>query len=292
MEENSKSEILKNVSDRVYFSVDANIINRLGKELVGRAETAVSELVKNAYDADARTVKLDFINSFNSGGILTIEDDGHGMSREELIKGFMTLSSTSKIHEPLSPKFGRHRAGRKGIGRFATQFLGEKLTVITQKEDSSYAIKIVIDWNDYEMDKEISTIENSIEIIDKTKNYGTTLIIESLRQTWTDSQIKRVFRYVSDLLQPSFLSKQSEDLKIANQSDEFFLVECFRTENGVSVMIADLNKILLEKSLAIIEGFVDVNGNAFLKLNSPSFGISDLIIPINLNSINKRPIIG
>lgn len=35
----------------VNFTVDAGIINRLGKELVGRAETAVSELVKNAYDA-------------------------------------------------------------------------------------------------------------------------------------------------------------------------------------------------------------------------------------------------
>lgn len=284
IENNPKTEVLRNEPETIYFSVDANIINRLGKELVGRAETAVSELIKNAYDADGRLVKLDFIDSCNSGGILIIDDDGHGMNREELIKGFMTLSSTSKIHEPLSPKYGRHRAGRKGIGRFATQFLGEKLTVITQKENSDHALKIVIDWNDYEMDKEISTIENYIEIVDKTKNCGTTLIIETLRQTWTDAQIKRVFRYISDLLQPSFLSKHSADLKIANQSDEFFLVECFRTENGLSVVIADLNKILLEKSLAIIEGNVDADGNAFLKLNSENFEISNFTLPISASA--------
>lgn len=39
---------------RVGFTIDAGLIQRLGYELVGRAETAVSELIKNAYDADAR----------------------------------------------------------------------------------------------------------------------------------------------------------------------------------------------------------------------------------------------
>jgi hypothetical protein len=47
------SEIAKLDDSQVRFSVDAGIINRLGKELVGKHETAVSELVKNAFDADA-----------------------------------------------------------------------------------------------------------------------------------------------------------------------------------------------------------------------------------------------
>ena len=54
------NEIAKLDDSNVRFSVDAGIINRLGKELVGRQETAVSELVKNAYDADAKNVKLIF----------------------------------------------------------------------------------------------------------------------------------------------------------------------------------------------------------------------------------------
>ena len=43
---------------RVGFTIDAGLIQRLGYELVGRAETAVSELIKNAYDADARNVNV------------------------------------------------------------------------------------------------------------------------------------------------------------------------------------------------------------------------------------------
>src|SRR5690606_9274887 len=104
------------------------------------------------------------------------------------------------------------RAGRKGIGRFATQFLGERLIIITQVASEEHATKVTIDWNSYEMDKELSAIENQIEIIPKQKEQGTTLIIDNLRHSWTDAQIRRVFRYVSDLLQPTFLSNRSVEL--------------------------------------------------------------------------------
>ena len=118
--------------ENVRFSVDASHISRLGRELVVKKETAVSELVKNAYDADATQVTLTFENVDLSGGRLTIEDDGHGMIREQLIAGFMRLSTTDKIHTPYSPRFHRLRAGSKGIGRFAAHRLGKKLTIITQ----------------------------------------------------------------------------------------------------------------------------------------------------------------
>ena len=134
------NEIAKLDDSNVRFSVDAGIINRLGKELVGRQETAVSELVKNAYDADAKNVKLIFINARNKGGTLEIIDDGTGMNKEELVNGFMRLSSSDKIHNPISNKYQRIRAGRKGIGRFATQRLGNKLTIVTQKANLDYAL--------------------------------------------------------------------------------------------------------------------------------------------------------
>ncbi|WP_183561649.1 hypothetical protein [Mucilaginibacter sp. SP1R1] len=40
------------------FKVDAGLIDRLGRELVGKGETAVSELIKNSYDADATKVTV------------------------------------------------------------------------------------------------------------------------------------------------------------------------------------------------------------------------------------------
>lgn len=113
--------------DYLRFSVDSGIISRLGQQLVAREETAVSELVKNAYDADAVEVRLVFNGADKPGGLLFIKDNGVGMTRLQLVDGFMRLASKEKIREPKSPKYGRLRAGRKGIGRFAAQRLGKSL---------------------------------------------------------------------------------------------------------------------------------------------------------------------
>lgn len=61
------------------------MIDRLGTELVARQKTAVSELVKNFYDAGARIVTLKFENSDSIGGTLVIDDDGLGMTKEQLL---------------------------------------------------------------------------------------------------------------------------------------------------------------------------------------------------------------
>lgn len=244
--------------DKVRFSVDAGIIDRLGRELMAKQETAVSELVKNAYDADANEVTLQFINTDVVGGTLIIEDDGHGMDLEALRKGFMRLSSTDKVHNPVSPKYGRKRAGRKGIGRFATQRLGSKLTIITQTEQSETALKVTIEWDDYQIDRDISLVANQVEELSKQKSQGTTLIIDNLREHWTTAEIQRVFRYVSDLLQPSYLSdrlKKSEVI-FASQEDNSFSVKCQREVNGEFETISDIDKSFFEKSLAVFEGCI------------------------------------
>lgn len=143
------NELLKQDREHVRFSVDAGIINRLGKELVGRAETAISELIKNAYDAEASYAHLVFKDAVRAGGSFEIEDDGNGMTYDELINGFMRISSSDKIHRPVSPRYKRKKAGKKGIGRFAAQRLGKQLIIITQTVDSPQAIKATINWDDY-----------------------------------------------------------------------------------------------------------------------------------------------
>lgn len=146
------NELAKFDSENVRFSVDAGIISRLGEELVGKRDTAVAELIKNAYDADATEVDVIFQNAWSIGGSLIIDDNGLGMTRKQLVDGFMRLSAADKIHNPVSPHFERTRAGRKGIGRFAAQRLGSYLTIITQTKDSDMALKVEIRWDAFESD--------------------------------------------------------------------------------------------------------------------------------------------
>lgn len=249
----------KNIKE-VGFTVDAGLIQRLGYELVGRAETAVSELIKNAYDADATVVDVDFIDSYQKGGTLVISDNGIGMSEDQLINGFMRISSADKIHNPVSERFKRTKAGRKGIGRFATQRLGTRLIIVTQTLEASHATKIVIEWSKYEIDIELSSIKFPIIYVEKEKEEGTTLIIEGLTERWTDTSIKRVYRYVLDLLQPEYLTPNStSNLNSFPNSREYqkFKVRFHQTLNGEKITIAGKADDITKKALVYIEGYVD-----------------------------------
>lgn len=264
--------------NQVRFSVDAAIIDRLGKELVAKHETAVSELVKNAYDADATKVTLSFIDSYNPGGTLQIEDNGLGMTREQLVNGFMRLSSSEKLHYPRSPRYNRKRAGKKGIGRFSAQRLGQNLTIITQTLDSHQALKITVNWEDFKSDIDLSTISNEISFVEKTKDEGTTLLIENLRDGWTEAQIKRVYRYASDVLQPFPLAKTKKDSKHPN--DPGFKLLCNEIYEGKKFKIADEQTMFFKHAVAEIDGKVDNEGFMYLSLKSKKLNhhVKDILL--------------
>lgn len=257
------------------FSVDAGLIQRLGYELVGRAETAVSELIKNSYDADATSVDVQFINPYQIGGTLVISDNGTGMNEYQLEFGFMRISSTDKVHNPISIKYGRPKAGRKGIGRFAAQRLGRKLTIITQTKDSDKAVKLLIDWEKYTIDCDLTSIKFPIEYVTKDKPEGTILIIDDLREKWTDASISRIFRYVSELFQPDYLSDRSKESNLAVQNESSFKVNFYQKVNDINIPILNDKKVFFDKALAIFEGHVGLDHKGSVTVKSTSLNIDD-----------------
>lgn len=249
--------------DHVRFSVDSGIINRLGNELVGKRETAVGELVKNAYDADAEEVNLIFERAWTPGGTLRIEDTGNGMTREQLINGFMRLSSASKVNEPYSPVYHRARAGKKGIGRFAAQRLGNKLTIITQTKDSTNAIKVSFEWNRFVSDTDLWSVESVIEEIPKQKPKGTNLIIEDLREGWTDAILAKTNRSVMTLLQPFPIGK-TEDAS----HDPGIQIGFYRDEVSDETKVIDSVESVYDLALVEIDGAVGDDGLAHWSMRS------------------------
>lgn len=263
--------------ENIRFSVDAGVIDRLGSELVARQETAVSELVKNAYDADATKVNIKFENSDEIGGTLYIEDNGTGMNREQLINGFMRISSSSKVHNPFSDTFKRKRAGQKGIGRFAVQRLGQKLTITTQTESDETALVLSINWDDYATDLDLNTITNKIFSKKKNKEKGTILKIEGLKDKWSEASIKRVFKYIGDILQPFPLSDIEENFNDEELNyDPGFKVYFFKIINGRQINIADEKTMVYNHATAIINGWVDENGHGLYSVESNQLDIDDV----------------
>jgi signal transduction histidine kinase len=262
--------------NQVRFSVDAGHISRLGRELVAREETALSELVKNSYDADASIVELIFEGSDHPGGTLTISDNGTGMNREQLINGFMRLSSAEKARNPLSPKYKRLRAGRKGIGRFAAQRLGSKLTVVTEPEGEKLRLEINIDWNQFVSERDLFSIASDIKELPALGKPGTILLITDLVEAWSDAAINRMYRYIADLLQPFPLSKVRDESK----SDPGFHVTIYRERGGEITEVASIDQLVYEHALAVIEGVVDKQGKGYWSINSSLLSLNDAAVAI------------
>lgn len=268
--------ISKSDEKNVRFTIDASHISRLGIELVSRQETAVAELIKNSYDADAPTVDLIFKNTAVKGGVLEIIDAGHGMTREQVVSGFMRISTQDKVINPLSEKFKRQKAGRKGIGRFATQRLGRKLIIFTQLEGAAESLKLEIDWDLFEGGKDLYSISSQITSSEKMPTPGTVLRIENLRDSWSDAQIQRSFRHVANLLQPFPLDKKSR----RPTDDPGFKIAFFKESKGDLTTIADEEQSVYAHAAGQFTGEISADGMALIRINSPKYKIDEIERPL------------
>lgn len=276
-------KILECDKSAVRFSVDARHIHRLGFELVGRQETALSELIKNAYDADATEVKIDFIDFDKPGGALIISDDGTGMTEETVRSTWMRLSTHDKEISPISEKFKRSRAGRKGIGRFAVERLGKELVLESQVAGETQGIRVQFNWDDvFRPEVDIDLLSFAVQRFDKaTVGHGTKLTIVELRDKWTKDQLSRVWKSVI-LLQPPYKVRRTYRGKALAEA------EGLATDPGFSVVINgkssaevrsefSLDKTFLEQRTARITGHIDNEGYGHISLESKKLGLTDQV---------------
>jgi signal transduction histidine kinase len=250
-----------------FFAADAAIIARLGRELVAKQETALIELVKNSFDADATEVTVKFLTE-QPIPTLEIVDNGSGMNKDDLIQGFLRLASDKKVAEPLSPKYNRKRAGRKGIGRFSTHRLGDRLILTTRHRNEATGWKLDVNWADFARGAELSSIPVRITAAPRDEP-GTTIRIEHLFDEWSDATIKRCWRNVLRLQQPYPVAPVER-----NPNDDPGFVVKFTRENTLlkdETVVADLQSEILDHMHAVIEFKVDEHGYASWRMSKNRF---------------------
>lgn len=118
------------------FRARARAVDMLGRQQIAGIPTAVSELFKNAHDAYADRVVVDY---FRKDGLFLLRDDGIGMSRADFEERWLTLGTESKLGQtrsldvPRDPtKAPRPVLGEKGIGRLAIAAIGPQVLVLTR----------------------------------------------------------------------------------------------------------------------------------------------------------------
>lgn len=193
---------------------DVSTFRLIGRELITDRVTALFELVKNCYDANATdvTISFDNVGNINDNSSISIKDNGIGMSFVDVRDKWMVIGTSNKRTNQYSPMpFNRKCVGEKGIGRFAVDKLGDKVNIITKQQNEPRWLDVTIDWDLYNQksqdgaDREFFTdIDNAYEfhVSNRHDEHGTTLDITHIRDIWTESDIDRLVSEISKLVSP------------------------------------------------------------------------------------------
>jgi len=169
--------------DKASFQTQGRLLQELGERLVAKADVALMELIKNAYDADASECRVVIYDDR-----VEIGDDGHGMTESEFLDNWMHIATPDKLRKRQSRCYNRRITGSKGIGRFAVRFLGRNLrleTVAEAPDESGEKDLLVIffDWEQIDKATQLHTVKIDYEVqpAPPDRGAGTLLIIGNLR---------------------------------------------------------------------------------------------------------------
>jgi len=202
-----------------HFDISAAVVRQLGDELVSDEVTAIVELVKNAYDADASYAHV--VVSTGAArenaathfpgvkGYITIEDDGMGMDRADIDRGWLVISLSNKrvmkASGQTTPK-GRTPLGDKGLGRLSTQKLGHHLEMFTRKDGGDGTLHVSFSWSAFTDNKSLSSVPVRIEPANDVaaRKKGTLLVVSGLRNAdvWRGASVEGLAGDLSQIIFP------------------------------------------------------------------------------------------
>lgn len=139
------------------FRARARALDMLGRQQIAGIPTAINELFKNAHDAYADNIDVDY---FRTKKLLVIRDNGLGMTMDDFISRWLTLGTESKFtnRKILPPPIDttkpvRPIMGEKGIGRLAIASIGSQVLILTKakRKDKHKIVAALINWKVFEL---------------------------------------------------------------------------------------------------------------------------------------------
>ena len=174
------------------FKARARTVDMLGRQQIAGAATAISELFKNAHDAYAMRVEVDY---YRPESLFLLRDDGIGMTPEEFQERWLTLGTESKVGGgslPYRPPGTEERPimGEKGIGRLAIARIGPQVLVMSRARRGKLMYDLVVglvNWELFEIPGlDLDEIEIPVEICTEGK-LPSAKTIESLKKQLSES---------------------------------------------------------------------------------------------------------
>jgi signal transduction histidine kinase len=221
------------------FTAMARIVSHLGDQLISSSTVALLELIKNAYDAGSNTVTIKIDQARKT---MTIEDKGHGMTLNDIATKYLVIGTTSRLKDknklrknPIN-KNDQIKAplGEKGLGRFATMKLGEKLVLLTKSKSETCILGVNWKQFDYESEKTLEQVnvhlfgnqnnptENSDDTFTKIKIIGLKDFCDD--EYWPRKQFEKYYKEnFSKFINPFKPNKGFQiKLEVTTSNGDFF----------------------------------------------------------------------
>ena len=200
------------------FDINPHVIRQLGEELVPDEMTALMELIKNAYDADASYVKIDIstegvyteeqLTYPTHKGYIVVEDSGIGMDDKAIEKSWLTISYSNKRAgaDGVKKKTKKDRTplGDKGLGRLSTQRLADNCEIFTTPEGGSNRYHVAFDWREFDKVQRLSQVPVQVETTPAGTTKGTKLVLTNLLSTevWKGDRLETFKNKIVQVLTP------------------------------------------------------------------------------------------
>ena len=207
------------------MKVELTVVEDLGIKLYGKLPPVVSEIVANAWDADASYVQICFDEGIISEDTsITVRDDGRGMSYEDIGDNYLRVGRKRREEEGSDvSERGRMIMGRKGIGKLSVFGIAERAEIRTIRDGRKSIFQI--DVNDMLKNAREHGVYNPPTLLaDKPtdEKSGTTVKLTRLkRKTPMDAQsvrrgVAKHFTVIGDDLQ---VSVNGEEIKPSDKID-------------------------------------------------------------------------
>jgi signal transduction histidine kinase len=200
---------LKLESHQFAFRPRARLVSILGEHLISDQAVALIELVKNGYDADARHVSVEILDTSKpADAVVVVADDGTGMTLDDVRTRWLSPAIDEKERAKEAGRrtpLGRLPIGEKGVGRFAVHQLGRSLEMVTRAADGPELI-VSIDWDQYDQsDSYLDSVP--VEIVEQeptifADSTGTRLTVRRPRAPWDEKLLRKVQRALRRLQSP------------------------------------------------------------------------------------------
>ncbi|MDM3278937.1 MULTISPECIES: ATP-binding protein [Citrobacter] len=264
------------------FDLSARVPMQLGRESISSSTVAVSELIKNGYDADAESVHVEFfLRESPALSTLVIRDDGNGMDAETIYDHWLKIGTDFKNGVELSINKKRVLTGAKGLGRLGLDRLSKKVVLYTKKKGSNSVIQLIVDWRKYEeTNASISDIQHDIyeqdlplsgkygDIFSSVDDSGTYMVLIGLKDYWC----------------PDFIEDLKQELRLLispYRSNNDFSITIHRTINNIAFPkeVVDTQELLKAASWEV-KAVIDSNNKVKLSFKNNATGELIEQIPI------------